>query len=77
MKFALKVFKINNNKVVRGANDKMFKNLSKFKKLKNKKSGNLMPILNIRVIKKDIFLTFNIRKVFNYLKQMFIQILIF
>lgn len=43
-------------------------NLLKFKKLKNNKPENLTPISNIKAIEKSIFLTFNVKKVFNYLK---------
>lgn len=46
----------------------MVKNLSKLKKLKNDKSENLIYLLNIRAIKKPIFLISNMRKTFNYLK---------
>lgn len=43
---ALKIFEINNNKVVYGSNrvDKMVKSLFKSKNLKNKKSNNLIYI---------------------------------
>ena len=64
---ALKTFKANNNEVVKisGKAYKIFKNLSKSKKLKNKKSENLT---YIKVIEKPIFLTFNAKKIFNHLK---------
>ena len=44
--------------------------------LKNNKSKNLKHILNIKAIKKSIFLTFNAKKIFNNLKQAFIKVLI-
>lgn len=42
--------------------------LFKYKKLKNNKSKNLTRVLNIRAIEKLIFLTFDNKKAFNYLK---------
>lgn len=62
----LKVVKIDDNKIVRSGNivDRLFKNLSKFKKLKNKKLKNLT---YIRAIKKPIFLISKTKKAFNYL----------
>ena len=72
----LKAFKANDNKTIRidGRADKMFKNLFKSKKLKNKKFENLT---RIRAIRKPIFLTSEIKKVFNSLSQAFIEALIF
>ena len=62
-----KIFKVSNNKVVQVNNraNKIFKNLSKFKKFKNKKFKN--PIY-IRTIKKLLFLIFDFKKKFNHLK---------
>ena len=56
----LKVFRANQDKVVAVGSkaNKIFKNLSKFKKSKNKKSRNLTYILNIKTIKKPTFLNF-------------------
>lgn len=71
----LKAFTINNNKIVKDGGskiNKMFKNLSKFKNLKNKKSKNL---IYIKAIKKPIFLTFITRKALNFLKKAFINAL--
>lgn len=48
-------------------------NLFEFKRSKNKKSKNL---IRIKAMGKPTFLTFNARKVFNYLKQVFIKTLI-
>lgn len=74
----LKVFWINNNKIVKINDkvDKIFRTLFKFKKLKNKKIKILI-YTNIKVIKKPIFLIFITKKVFNYLKQVYIKALIF
>ena len=74
---ALKVFKISNNKIIRGGNSKANKivvNLSI--KLKNNKSKKLINISNIKAIRKHIFLTLNIKKFFNYLTKVFIKALI-
>ena len=75
---ALKAFKAGNNKVVKSDNraNKTIINFSKSNKLKNNKSKNLTYILNIKITKKPIFLTFNIKKIFNYLQQAFIKALI-
>ena len=71
---ALKILKVNNNKIV-GVSDRtngMVINL-----FKNKKSRNLMYILNIGAIKKPNFLIFDAKKVFNYLQLAFVKVLIF
>lgn len=67
-----KTFRIDNDKIVRVSNrgDKTFKNLSKSKKLKNKRFKNL---IYIKAIEELIFLTPNTKKLFNYLKQKFIK----
>lgn len=52
----------------------MVKNLSQFQKSKNNKFKNL---IHIRAIKEPIFLTFNDKKVFNILTQVFLKALIF
>ena len=44
---------------------------------KNNKFRNLTRVSNIEATKKTTFLNFNAKKVFNYLKQMFIKALIF
>lgn len=65
------ILEIDNNKVVKNNNNKtnkMIRNLFKFKKLKNNKFEILIYISNIKAIKNLIFLTFNIKKVFNCLK---------
>ena len=69
------MFKANNNKVVDnggGSANKTVINLSK-----SNKSRNLSHIPNIGAIKESIFLTFNAKKAFNYLKQAFIKTPIF
>ena len=48
-----------------------------FNKSKNNKSKNLTYLLNIKATKKSTFLTSNIKKTFNYLKQTFIKASIF
>ena len=62
------MFIINKNKFVRNIDsrkiDKIVQNLSKFKKLKNKKFENLM---YIEAIKKPMFLIFNAKKILNNL----------
>lgn len=52
------------------------KNLSKSKMSKNNKSGSLTYIQNIWAIKKPIFLIFDAKKIFYYLRQVFIKALI-
>lgn len=68
----LKVLKINDNKIIKAINsnktNKIVKNLSKFKKSKNNKFKILIYLLNIKTIEKSIFLTFNTKKTFKYLK---------
>ena len=74
---ALKMFKADGNEVVKGGGgkpDKTGKNLSKFKKLKNKKFKSLT---HIRAIGESLFLTSGIKEAFNYLRQAFIKALIF
>ena len=70
---ALKAFEVNDNKVVGVGNraNETVMNLSK-----NKKSRNLIYIPNIEVTEEPNFLTFNAKKVFNYLWLAFIKALI-
>ena len=73
-KLAIKTFRADNNKIVSdsgGRANETVMNLSK-----NNKSRNSTHMPNIRAIKKPIFLTFNTKKVFNYLGQAFIKALI-
>ena len=59
-----KTFRANNNKVVEISGsraNKIIVNLSK-----NNKSRNSTHLLNIKAMKEYIFLTFNVRKAFNY-----------
>ena len=67
---ALKIFKANDNEIVKIGDraNKMVVNLSK-----NEKSKNLIRIPNIKVIKKFIFLTFNAKKAFNQLWLAFVK----
>lgn len=72
-----KVVKTNNNEIVKDNGkkaDKIVKNLSKLKKLKNTKSKIY---INIKTIEKPIFLTFSAKEAFNFLKQAFFKALIF
>ena len=64
---ALKIFKTDDNEVVGVSSriDKMFKNLSRSKKSKNKKFKNLNYIV---AMEKLIFLTLNTKNAFNYLR---------
>lgn len=75
-----KIFKANNNKVVKvvvnNKIDKRVKNLFNSKKLKNNKFRNLSNILNIRVTRDFTFLNFGVKETFDYLKQVFIKVLI-
>ena len=59
------MFKTIKNKVVRDDNrraNKIIKNLSMSKKLKNNKSKILIPILNIKTIRKLTFLILMLKK---------------
>ena len=67
----LKAFRANNNKIVGGGDS------SRFNKIIMNLFKNLTRMLNIRAIKKSNFLTPNAKKDFNYLKQEFIEVLIF
>ena len=74
---ALKTFKTSYNEIVKsnkGRANKIIVNFSN--NLKNNKFKNLIYMLNIKAIKKSIFLTFNAKKFFNYLRQTFIKTLI-
>lgn len=52
-------------------------NLSKSKNLQNNKSENQTYIPNIKAILKPIFLILNVKKIFNFFKQVFIKVSIF
>ena len=74
-KLALKLFRADNNEFVKSASSKPYKTIVDLSNiLKKNKSRNL---INIKVIGKLIFLTFNVTKPFNYLKHAFIKALIF
>ena len=64
-KLAPKVFKADNYKVVDNDNSKTNKTVINL--FKNNKFRNFIYISNIRVTRKPTFLTFNTKKVFNYL----------
>lgn len=70
---ASKKFKVDNNEYFRIGSrvNETFKNLSKSKKLNDIKPKILIYV-NIRVIEKQLILIFNVKKTFNYLKQVFI-----
>ena len=73
-----KVFRLNDNELVISNNgniNKIVVNLSN--KLKNNTFRNLTYMLNIKAIKKPIFLIPNVKKTFNYLNKAFIKTLIF
>ena len=78
-KLTLKTLRASSNEVVVGSNraDKTIRNLSKFKKLKNNKSKNLMHVLIFGEIGEFTCLTSNAKKAFNRLWQTFIKVLIF
>ena len=76
-KLALKAFKTDNNEVVKGGGGKADEMVVDSSKSKKNKSKKLTCIPNIRTMEKLIFLTPNIKKTFNYLKQAFIKTLIF
>ena len=69
LNLALKVFKTDDNEIVIGDNDKTNKTVVNLSK-------NLMYMLNIGTIKKPIFLTPNAKKIFNYLREIFIKAII-
>lgn len=77
---APKIFKANNNEIIKDVNskraNKIIQNLSKSKKLKNKIFEILIRFLDLEAMGEPIFLTFNTKKVFNYLRQAFIEALI-
>ena len=70
----LKLFKNNNNEVVK-VGDRINKII--IHSSKNNKSKNLMYMPNIRATREFTLLISNIKKVFNYLKLAFIKALIF
>ena len=76
---ASKALRVNDNGVVGVVSrvDEMFENLFKSKKLKNDKSEISTHFSDIRAIGEPIFLTLNVKKTFNLLKQAFIKALIF
>ena len=67
---ASKIFRVDNNEVIDS-------NGNKVKKTVINSAQNLTYVPNIGAIKELIFLTLNAKKIFNYLKQAFIKILIF
>ena len=78
-KLASKIFKVDNNEIIKINNskvDKLAKNLSKFKIFKNIKFKILICIYS-KIIKKLTFLISNIRKAFKGVNQVFIKVLNF
>ena len=73
--FISKIFRTDNNKV--DGNDSKSTNEIVVNLSKNKKSKNLIYMINIRAIKKLVFLIPNTKKVFNYLRLVFIKVSIF
>ena len=74
-KLALKALKTNDNEIV--GSDSSRTNKKIVNSSQNNKSRNLIYVLNIRVTEKLIFLILDAKQTFNYLKQMFIKVLIF
>ena len=68
---ALKIFRADDVEIVDGSNN------NKADKTGKKLSKNLTYISNIAATKEFTFLSFNAKKSFNYLKQIFIKVLIF
>ena len=67
LNLVLKAFRADDNKIIGDSDNRANKTVVNLSK--NNKSKNLMYILNIRAINKSTFLTSNIKKIFNYLKQ--------
>ena len=71
------MFRADGNKIVRGASsgkaDETFKNLSKFKKLKNDKSEKLTRSSDIGATGEPTFLTPSAKHAFNRLRQAFVK----
>ena len=74
-KFTSKVFKADDNEIVGGNSGRANKTVMNLSK--NNKSRKLTSILNIRATKKSNFLIPNAKKALNYLRLVFIKILIF
>ena len=74
--WASKILKTENNEFIRGGRltNEIVMNLSKSKKLENNKSEIST---GFKVMEESIFLTIDAKEVFNYLRQMFIEALIF
>lgn len=73
-----KTFEVNSNKIVESDSNKankMVKNLSKSKKLKNPKF-EILTYTNISITKEPMLLILSVRENLNYLRQMFVKVLI-
>ena len=66
-----KTFKADNDEIF---NNNGIVNKTVINSTKNNKSRNFTYMPNIRATEKPIFLTFNAKKVFNYLMQVFIKV---
>ena len=68
-----RAFRIGNNEVVEGGDNKTNETVVDSSKFKNEKFKKLTCVSNIKAIGEPIFLTFNAKKAFNYLRQAFIK----
>ena len=73
-KLALRVFRVGNNKIVRGNGGRVNKTVVNSSKSKNKKSRKLTHMPNIKAIRKPNFLTSDAKKAFNHLQLAFIKV---
>ena len=77
-KLALKIFRTSNNEVIGNNSNRANKTvLNLSNKSKNNKFRNLTHMPNIKATRKPLFLIFNAKKTFNYLRQAFIKAPIF
>ena len=67
------MFTAGNNEIVGGGGGRVDEMVVDSFKSKNKKSKKLTRMLNIKAIGKPNFLTLNARKIFNYLRLVFIK----
>ena len=65
-KIAPKSFKFNDNEIISDGDSRTHKTVVNYSK--NNKSKNSTCMLNIKAITNPIFLTFDAKKIFNYLK---------
>ena len=70
---ALRLFKVDNNEIIKDGNSRADKTFVDSSKPKNKKSKKLTYMLNIGATKKPNFLNPNTKKAFNYLRLALIK----